>query len=59
MVLKLIQLKIQQLRDLLAANASRQLTDAQAEVCPRYFATASHDLHRAVGWFLYLRDLKL
>ena len=45
--------------DLLAMNASRQLTNAQAEVCPRYFATASHDLHRAVGWFLYLRDMKL
>jgi hypothetical protein len=59
MVLKLIELKIQQLRDLLAMNASRQLTNAQAEVCLRYFATASHDLHRAVGWFLYLQDMKL
>lgn len=59
MVVKLIDLHTQQLRDLLAANASRQLAKAQAEVCPRYFATASRDLHRAVDWYLYLREMKL
>ncbi len=59
MVLKLIDLKIQQLQDLLAANVSRQVTNAQPEVCPRFFATASRDLHAAVGWYLYLRDMKL
>jgi hypothetical protein len=59
MVVKLIDLQVQHLHELLATNASRQLANAQADVCPRYFADASLDLRRAVEWYLYLRDMKL
>jgi len=59
MVVKLIDLHTQHLRDLLAATASRQVTDVQLEVYPRYFAAASRDLREAVDWYLYLRSVKL
>ena len=61
MVLKLIQLQAQHLLDLQRSNSEayqmRQM--APSEFAPRYFATASRDLQRAVDWFLYLRSKEL
>jgi hypothetical protein len=59
MVVKLIDLQTQHLRELLATHGSRQITNTVSDVCPQYFATASRDLRQAVDWYLYLRDMKL
>ena len=59
MVVKLVELKIQQLRDLLATYGSRQQVNVQSDVSPQYFATASRDFRQAVDWFRYLREVKL
>jgi len=56
MVVKLIDLHIQPMRDLVVSG-SRQVTNVQSEVCQRHFATTSRDLRQAVDWYLYLRDM--
>jgi hypothetical protein len=57
MLVKLIDLQAQHLSDLLQINAeaSHMREGAPNEFAPRYFATASRDLQRAVDWYLYLR----
>jgi hypothetical protein len=61
MLVKLIELKAQHLSDLQQMNseASRMRETAPNEFVPRYFATASRDLQRAVDWYLYLRSKDL
>jgi hypothetical protein len=65
MVSKLIEEKLQHLHDL---NRSWEQRGSEAvgaanaspvDFAPRYFTTASRDLHRAVEWFVYLRKNKL
>ncbi len=58
MLVKLIDLQAQHLSDLQQTNseASHLRESAPNEFAPRYFATASRDLQRAVDWYLYLRE---
>ena len=57
MLVKLIDLQTQHLSDLQQINSetSHMRETATNEFAPRYFATASRDLQRAVDWYLYLR----
>jgi hypothetical protein len=61
MQVKLVDLQAQHLSDLQQVNsAASHMREAQPnEFAPRYFATASRDLQRAVDWYLYLRSNKL
>lgn len=61
MLVKLIDMKAQYLLDLQHANSetSHMRETATNEFAPRYFATASHNLQRAVDWYLYLRSKEL
>jgi len=58
MLVKLVDLQAQHLSDLQQINseASHMRETATNEFAPRYFATASRDLQRAVDWYLYLRS---
>jgi hypothetical protein len=61
MLVKLVDLQAQHLSDLQQINseASHMRETATNEFAPRYFATASRDLQRAVDWYLYLRSKDL
>ena len=61
MLVKLVDLKAQHLSDLQRIGLANALTRESApnEFAPRYFATASRDLQRAVDWYLYLRSKNL
>jgi hypothetical protein len=61
MLVKLIDLKAQHLQDLqqISSEASYTRDTAPSEFAPRYFASASRDLQRAVDWYLYLRSKDL
>jgi hypothetical protein len=61
MLLKLVDLEAQHLSDLQRISSASSLTRESApnEFAPRYFATASRDLQRAVDWYLYLRSNSL
>jgi hypothetical protein len=61
MLVKLIDLQAQHLLNLQASNsdASHMRETAPNEFAPRYFASASRDLQRAVDWYLYLRSKDL
>jgi len=56
MLIKLIDLQMQHLLDLKKNIAEGARQAAPIEFSPRYFATASRDLQRAVDWYLYLRS---
>ena len=61
MLVKLTDLQAQHLSDLqqITSEASHMRETAPNEFAPRYFATASRDLQRAVDWYLYLRSKDL
>ena len=61
MLVKLIDMKAQHLQDLqqISSEASHMRETAPNEFAPRYFASASRDLQRAVDWYLYLRSKDL
>jgi hypothetical protein len=61
MLVKLIDMKAQYLQDLqqISSEASHMRETAPNEFAPRYFASASRDLQRAVDWYLYLRSKDL
>jgi hypothetical protein len=64
MVGKLLDRELQHLRHLSRSWAQRasqtiDVHDAVADFAPRYFTTASRDLHRAVEWFEHLKELNL
>jgi hypothetical protein len=63
MVLKLIQQLMGFLRDLARSWETRGSAGPQAagptDFAPRYFTTASRDLHRAVDWYAHLKELNL
>ena len=54
MLLKLIDLQAQHLLDLRKIKLEDSKQTAPSDFAPRYFTTASHDLRRAVDWYLYL-----
>jgi hypothetical protein len=58
MLVKLVDLQAQHLSDLQRISSANFLTRESApnEFAPRYFATASRDLQRAVDWYLYLKS---
>jgi len=55
MQLKLIDQQTEHLRDFQACSAADSRVTAPIEFAPRYFATASRDLQRAVDWFQMLK----
>jgi hypothetical protein len=63
MVFKLIEQLIGFLRDLARSWETRGSAGPQAagstDFAPRYFTTASRDLHRAVDWYAHLKEQKL
>jgi hypothetical protein len=64
MVTKLIEEKLQHLHDLLDSWDGRAFASAAAhnsslEDFPRFFTSATRDLHRAVEWFVYLKKNNL
>jgi hypothetical protein len=65
MVSKLIEEKLQHLHDLnrsweqRASEAVGAANASPVDFAPRYFTTASRDLHRAVEWYEYLKKKKL
>jgi hypothetical protein len=61
MLVKLIDLQAQHLSDLqqISSEASHMRETTPNEFSPRYFASASRDLQRAVDWYLYLRSKDL
>jgi len=65
MVDKLIEQQLQHLYDLSKSWEQRASGYAEAQnaatvdFAPRYFTTASRDLHRAVEWYAHLRELNL
>jgi hypothetical protein len=60
MVLKLIEQLMGFLRDLARSWETRGSAGPQAagptDFAPRYFTTASRDLHRAVEWYSHLKE---
>jgi len=56
MLIKLVDLQAQHLADLqhISSVAFQTRESAPNEFAPRYFATGSRDLQRAVDWYLYL-----
>jgi hypothetical protein len=63
MVLKLIEQLMGFLRDLARSWETRASAGPQAaaptDFAPRYFTTASRDLHRAVEWYAHLKERNL
>jgi hypothetical protein len=63
MVFKLIDQSMGFLRDLGRSWETRGLAGSQAagptDFAPRYFTTASRDLHRAVEWYAHLKEQNL
>jgi hypothetical protein len=61
MLIKLVDLQTQHLADLqhISSVASQTRESALNGFAPRYFATGSRDLQRAVDWYLYLRSNNL
>ena len=61
MLVKLVEMQIQHLADIRTVTAQGPRTRGQADTDfePRYFTTASRDLHRAVDWYLYLKSKDL
>ena len=55
---KLLDLQIRHLRDLGATldGGIRSVGASPVDFAPRYFTTASRDLHRAVEWLRYLKE---
>jgi len=58
MLVKLIDMKLQHLADLRVTDALRAQTHDQVptDFTPRYFASASRDLQRAVDWLIYIKS---
>jgi len=60
MLVKLIELQAEHLEDLLRHEESdRALRPESTESMARYFAAATRDLRRAVGWLLFLRAQRM
>jgi hypothetical protein len=63
MVFKLIEQLMGFLRDLARSWETRGSAGPQAagptDFAPRYFTTASRDLHRAVEWYAHLKEQNL
>ena len=65
MVSKLIEEKLQHLHDLSrswdqrAAESAATQAVSPVDFAPRYFTTASRDLHRAVEWYEHLKKNNL
>lgn len=58
MLVKLVDMQLQHLRDLLRSGINDPELDTQVltDFVPRYFTTASRDLQKSVDWFLYLKS---
>ena len=63
MVGKLIAQQMQHLRDLARSWEQRMSAGARTagtvDFAPRYYTTASRDLHRAVEWYAHLKESNL
>ena len=63
MVFNLIEQLMGFLRDLARSWETRGSAESQAagqtDFAPRYFTTATRDLHRAVEWYAHLKDQNL
>jgi len=56
MVITIVELKAQQLKDLLAIRGVSEVIMATTKSPPTYFATVSRALQRAIRWFQELRE---
>jgi hypothetical protein len=61
MMLKLVEFQLQHLLDIRRMRRQATLVpqEVHSDFVPRYFASASRDLHRAVDWFIYVKSHEL